>query len=151
LAPSECEAALLLPRNASLQQQEQGGERYGNSVAQRPLHRQPACYSNFAITSKPRKSPSVTERLFSSPLRQTVNFAVVPGDIAPMALARSRAGRDTRGWIGVQIQPVTAEIADSLGMKTRDGALVVEPQEGSPAVITAVNGTAILRTGRIGR
>ena len=62
------------------------------------------------------------------------------------------AGRDTRGWMGVQIQPITAEIADSLGMKTRDGALVVEAQEGSPAakagimsgdVITAVNGTAV--------
>ena len=72
-----------------------------------------------------------------------------------VALGDSRgldAGRDTRGWIGVQIQPVTAEIADSLGMKTSDGALVVEPQEGSPAakagimsgdVITAVNGTAV--------
>jgi len=62
------------------------------------------------------------------------------------------AGRDTRGWMGVQIQPVTAEIADSLGMKTSDGALVVEPQADSPAakagimsgdVITAVNGTAV--------
>jgi S1-C subfamily serine protease len=58
----------------------------------------------------------------------------------------------TRGWIGVQIQPVTAEIANGLGMKDSDGALVVEPQAGSPAakagimtgdVITAVNGTAV--------
>ena len=48
--------------------------------------------------------------------------------------------------------PVAAEIADSLGMKTRDGALVVEAQEGSPAakagimsadVVTTVNGTAV--------
>ena len=62
------------------------------------------------------------------------------------------ASRDTRGWMGVQIQPVTADIADSLGLKTSAGALVVEPQEGSPAakagimsgdVITAVNGTAV--------
>jgi S1-C subfamily serine protease len=58
----------------------------------------------------------------------------------------------SRAWLGVQIQPVTAEIADSLGMKGHDGALVVEPQEGGPAakagimagdVITAVNGTAV--------
>src|SRR5215471_15907887 len=33
------------------------------------------------------------------------------------------AGQDTRGWMGVEIQPVTAEIADSLGLKTSDGAL----------------------------
>jgi S1-C subfamily serine protease len=60
--------------------------------------------------------------------------------------------RASRAWLGVQIQPVTVEIADSLGMKGHDGALVVEPQEGSPAakagilvgdVITAVNGIAV--------
>ena len=54
----------------------------------------------------------------------------------------------TRGWIGVQIQPVTPEIADSLGMKKPGGALVADPQKDGPAakagiqsgdVITAVN------------
>jgi serine protease Do len=48
----------------------------------------------------------------------------------------------------VHIQPVTAEIAESLGMKGNEGALVAEPQAGSPAakagiesgdVMTAVN------------
>jgi serine protease Do len=57
----------------------------------------------------------------------------------------------SRGWIGVQIQPVTADIADSLGMKGAEGALVSELQPDSPAakagvlsgdVITAVNGNA---------
>jgi serine protease Do len=57
-----------------------------------------------------------------------------------------------RGWIGVQIQPVTANIAESLGMKASEGALVAEPQAGSPAanagilsgdVITAVNAHAV--------
>jgi serine protease Do len=52
----------------------------------------------------------------------------------------------------VQVQPVTADIADSLGMKIAEGALVDEPQPNSPAakarihagdVITAVNGTAV--------
>ena len=58
----------------------------------------------------------------------------------------------SRGWIGVQIQPVTADIAESLGMKGTEGALVSEPQPDSPAakagvlsgdVITAVNGNAV--------
>jgi serine protease Do len=61
-------------------------------------------------------------------------------------------GAVTRGWIGVQIQPVTNEIADSLGIKSARGALVAEPQSGSPAqkagikagdVIVSVNGESI--------
>ncbi len=42
-------------------------------------------------------------------------------------------GQVTRGWLGVQIQPVTKDIADSLGLKTGQGALVTEPQPDSPA------------------
>jgi len=58
----------------------------------------------------------------------------------------------TRGWLGVQAQPVTTGIADSLGMKKAEGAMVDEPQNGSPAaksgvqsgdVITALNGTPV--------
>jgi serine protease Do len=54
--------------------------------------------------------------------------------------------------MGVQIQPVTASIADSLGLKQAEGAIVDEPQAGSPAakagikagdVITAVNGAGV--------
>src|SRR6202021_2697021 len=61
-------------------------------------------------------------------------------------------GYVTRGWLGVQVQPVTADIADSLGMKQARGAMVDNPQDGSPAakagleagdVITAVNGAEV--------
>jgi serine protease Do len=61
-------------------------------------------------------------------------------------------GSVSRGWIGVQIQPVTPEIADSLGLKKAEGALVADPQANGPAakagiesgdVITAVNGEAV--------
>jgi serine protease Do len=57
-----------------------------------------------------------------------------------------------RGWIGIQIQPVTEDIADSLGLKEARGALVAEPQAEGPAakagieagdVILAVNGKDI--------
>jgi serine protease Do len=61
-------------------------------------------------------------------------------------------GSVTRGWIGVQIQPVTQEIADSLGLKKTEGALVAEPQANSPAqkagieagdIITSVDGKEV--------
>jgi serine protease Do len=38
----------------------------------------------------------------------------------------------------VQLQPVTAEIAESLGLKKAAGALVAEPQPGSPAVTAGI-------------
>jgi serine protease Do len=44
----------------------------------------------------------------------------------------------TRGWIGVQIQTVTPEIADNLGLKKAEGALVTEPQADSPAAKSGI-------------
>jgi serine protease Do len=61
-------------------------------------------------------------------------------------------GSVTRGWLGVQVQAVTPEIADSLGLKQARGAMVDNPQAGSPAakagieagdIITAVNDTEV--------
>ncbi len=61
-------------------------------------------------------------------------------------------GSVTRGWMGVSIQPVTHDIADSLRLKEATGALIDEPQEGSPAekaglksedVVVAVDGNPV--------
>jgi serine protease Do len=77
----------------------------------------------------------------------------IPADTAKLVVAQLKdKGQVTRGWLGVQIQPVTAGIADSLGMKKAEGAMVDEPQKDSPAakagilsgdVITAVNGAPV--------
>jgi serine protease Do len=74
----------------------------------------------------------------------------IPADTAKTVVAQLKdGGHVTRGWMGVRIQAVTADIADSLGLKKPEGALVDEPQSGSPAakagilagdVITAVDG-----------
>ena len=61
-------------------------------------------------------------------------------------------GTVSRGWLGVQIQPVTKDIAESLGLSEANGALVVEPQAGSPGekagikngdIVTALNGEPV--------
>src|SRR5262249_4659720 len=77
----------------------------------------------------------------------------IPAETVKSVVAQLKdKGVVARGWIGVQIQPITAEIADGLGLRNTTGALVAEPQAGSPAtkagilsggVITAVNGTAV--------
>jgi serine protease Do len=77
----------------------------------------------------------------------------IPAATAKLVVAQLKdKGYITRGWLGVQVQPVTADIADSLGMKQARGAMVDNPQDGSPAakagieagdVITSVNGSAV--------
>ncbi|WFU38977.1 Do family serine endopeptidase [Bradyrhizobium sp. CB82] len=77
----------------------------------------------------------------------------IPANTAKLVVAQLKdKGSVTRGWLGVQVQPVTADIAESLGLKEARGAIVDTPQDNSPAskagieagdVITAVNGTAI--------
>jgi serine protease Do len=70
-----------------------------------------------------------------SPSGGSVGIAfAIPAETVKAVVAQLKdKGQVTRGWIGVQIQPVTADIADSLGLKQAQGALVAEPQAGSPA------------------
>jgi serine protease Do len=89
-----------------------------------------------------------------SPSGGSVGIAfAIPADTVKTVITQLKDhGSVTRGWIGVQIQPVTAEIADSLGLKKTGGALVAEAQAGGPAakagvesgsVITSVNGNPV--------
>jgi serine protease Do len=89
-----------------------------------------------------------------SPSGGSVGIAfAIPADTVKKVVAQLKdKGSVTRGWIGVQIQSVTPEIADSLGLKSVQGALVAEPQAGGPAakagieagdVITSVNGAPL--------
>jgi serine protease Do len=70
-----------------------------------------------------------------SPSGGSVGIAFdIPAETVKAVIAQLKDhGSVTRGWIGVAIQPVTGEIADSLGLKNARGALVAEPQSGSPA------------------
>jgi serine protease Do len=69
-------------------------------------------------------------------------------------------GSVARGWLGVEIQPVTNDIAESLGMKNDKGALVSSAQDDSPAkkagivagdVITQVDGKDVDSTKELAR
>ena len=81
-----------------------------------------------------------------------ISFAI-PIDEAIRVSDQLRAtGRVTRGRIGVQIGPVAKDVAESLGLKKQQGALVTGVENGSPAekagieagdVITRFEGKAI--------
>ncbi len=81
-----------------------------------------------------------------------IAFSIPAPTVKSVVAQLKDKGSVSRGWIGVQIQPVTADIADSLGLKKAEGALVAEPQANGPAakagiesgdVITAVNGETV--------
>ena len=62
-----------------------------------------------------------------------IAFSIPASTVKTVVAQLKDKGTVSRGWIGVQIQPVTADIADSLGMKKAEGALVAEPQANGPA------------------
>src|SRR5271165_2580807 len=81
-----------------------------------------------------------------------IGFAIASDVVKNVVQQLKESGSVTRGWIGVQIQSVTPDLADNLGLKNAAGALVAEAQKDSPAaaagvksgdVITAVDGEAV--------
>ena len=89
-----------------------------------------------------------------SPSGGNVGIAfAVPASLAKEVVAELMDdGSVERGWLGVAIQPVTDEIAESLGLDEASGALVSDPQEDAPAakagiragdIITQVNGDKV--------
>ncbi len=83
-----------------------------------------------------------------------IGFAI-PANLAKPVIDQIRAhGKVDRGWLGVQIQEVTPEIAKGLGLKGEQGALVADVTAGGPAaksglkqgdVITKFNGRDITK------
>jgi len=58
----------------------------------------------------------------------------IPANLAvPVIDSLKRSGHVERGWLGVRIQTVTDEIAESLGLEDAEGALVASVTPGGPA------------------
>jgi serine protease Do len=81
-----------------------------------------------------------------------IGFAIASDVVQNVVDQLKTGGVVARGWLGVEIQPVTQDIADSLGLKTASGALVAKESKDAPAaaagvkigdVVTAVNGQAV--------
>src|SRR3984893_12266702 len=83
-----------------------------------------------------------------------IGFAIPANRAKPVLEQLKAHGKVTRGWLGIQIQQITPELVQSLGLPSAAGALVVKVGAGSPAatagfeqgdVILAINGRDVRR------
>ena len=83
-----------------------------------------------------------------SPSGGSVGIAfAIPADTVKSVVDQLRdKGTVARGWIGVQIQAVTPDLADSMGLKEATGALVSEPQKDSPAAKAGIQSGDVITT-----
>ncbi len=81
-----------------------------------------------------------------------IAFAIPASTVSEIVGDLKDRGVVTRGWLGVQIQPVTDDIAKSLGIENTHGAIVADATSHGPAegagvktgdIITKVNGTDV--------
>jgi serine protease Do len=68
---------------------------------------------------------------------QGIGFAI-PVNMAKDLLPQLKTGKVSRGWLGVQIQKVTPELAESFKLESERGALVADVVEDSPAARAGV-------------
>jgi serine protease Do len=75
-----------------------------------------------------------------------IGFAIPAETVADIVEQLRTTGRVERGWLGVQIQPVTEGVADSLGLEDTAGVLVTDVLADSPAEAAGVrSGDVIVR------
>ena len=81
-----------------------------------------------------------------------IGFAIPASTVQDIAKQLEAHGHVARGWLGVQIQSVTPEVAGSLGISNPKGAIVANVVPDSPAakagfvqgdVVTSINGKEI--------
>ena len=85
----------------------------------------------------------------------------IPIDVAiDISNQLKASGKITRGWLGIAIQEITKELAESFGMKNTNGALVASVEKNGPAdkggleagdVITKFDGKAIITSADLPR
>ena len=83
---------------------------------------------------------------------QGIGFAI-PVSIAHQIMEQIiKSGSVTRGWVGIEVQDITPELAESFNLKNVDGALIAGVLKGGPAdaggirpgdILLAVNGNKV--------
>jgi Do/DeqQ family serine protease len=110
--------------------------------------------SGGALVDLSGKIVGINTAIFSrSGGSQGIGFAI-PANMVKVVVASAKTGGSSvkRPWLGARLQPVTPEIAESIGIKRPAGALVANVSEQSPAgraglktsdLISSIDGQAI--------
>ena len=110
--------------------------------------------SGGALVDLSGKLAGINTAIFSrSGGSQGIGFAI-PANMVRVVVASAKGGGSAvqRPWLGARLQPVTPEIAESMGLKRPAGALVASVTAGSPAgkvglkagdLIVSVDGQAV--------
>ncbi|MFK8252208.1 Do family serine endopeptidase [Ancylobacter terrae] len=81
-----------------------------------------------------------------------IAFAIPSETVSQVVDALKSGGSVARGYIGVQIQPVSDDVAEAMNLKDVQGALIAQVQSGTPGekaglksgdIVTSVDGEAI--------
>ncbi len=89
-----------------------------------------------------------------------IGFAIPSTTVDRVVTALEHGGVVARGYLGVEIQPVGADMAEALGMKKAEGAIIDKTMPGTPAaeaglrpgdVITELNGQEVKNAGDLTR
>ena len=90
----------------------------------------------------------------------TIGFAIPIAVVKQILPQLEKNGRVVRGFLGVQPQPITQDMVDSLGLKSTQGALLADVVKGGPAdkagikpgdVVVALNGKPVTDNNQLTR
>src|SRR5882757_9756097 len=75
-----------------------------------------------------------------------LGFAIQSSLAEPVVAQLKSNGRVERGLLGVQIQPVTEELAQSMALGSEKGALVAQVQPDSPALVAGIKSGDVIKS-----
>ena len=90
----------------------------------------------------------------------TIGFAIPIAVIKQILPQLEKTGRVARGFLGVQPQPITQDMVDTLGLKSTQGALIADVVKASPAdkagikpgdVVVSLNGKPVVDANQLTR